>query len=145
MLRHRPLALLVPALVLVSALALVAGCGSKSTTEEPTAAGGTTASPTTPAPAADATPAVADGATLFKQKCAICHGPDGHGDGPTARALNPKPRNFHDVTYMNSRPDDSLLIVIRNGKGAMPKWGGVLKDEEITALVTHIRELSKKP
>lgn len=145
MLRHRPLALLVPALVLVSALALAAGCGSKSTTEETTAAGGTAAVPSSPTPAADAEPAAADGATLFKQKCAICHGPDGRGDGPTAKALNPKPRNFHDAAYMNTRPDDSLLVVIRNGKGAMPRWGGVLKDEEIDALVTYIRDLSKKP
>ena len=145
MFRQRPLALLAPALVLVAVLALAAGCGSKSSTEggsEPSGGSTPSASDASGTPAA---PAVLDGATLFKTRCAICHGPDGHGDGPTAKALNPKPRNFHDVAYMNSRSDDSLLTVIRNGKGAMPKWGGVLKEEEIAELLKHVRSLSTKP
>ncbi len=34
------------------------------------------------------------GKSLFKQNCSSCHGDTGHGDGPAAAALNPKPRNF---------------------------------------------------
>jgi mono/diheme cytochrome c family protein len=34
------------------------------------------------------------GAKLFKQNCSACHGDAGHGDGPAAFSLNPRPRNF---------------------------------------------------
>jgi len=37
---------------------------------------------------------VARGEALFKQNCTSCHGDAGHGDGPAAASLNPKPRDF---------------------------------------------------
>ena len=137
--RQKSLALLLPVLVLAMTLAMIAGCGSKSESTGETAMNATPeATPAAPA-------AAKDGPTVFKERCALCHGPDGHGDGPGSKALNPKPRNFHDKAYMASRSDDSLLFVIHNGKGAMPKWGGVLKEEEITAVLAHIRGLGEKP
>lgn len=59
--------------------------------------------------------------------------------------MKPKPRNFHDTAYMNSRTDAQLSEVIHQGKGAMPKWGGILTDAQITGLIKHIRELGKQP
>ena len=37
---------------------------------------------------------LARGEILFKQNCSSCHGETGHGDGPAAGTLNPRPRNF---------------------------------------------------
>jgi high-affinity iron transporter len=37
---------------------------------------------------------VAKGQAQFAKYCASCHGPKGEGDGPAAKALKPKPRNF---------------------------------------------------
>ncbi|MBX3016879.1 MAG: c-type cytochrome [Bdellovibrionaceae bacterium] len=37
---------------------------------------------------------VAHGKKLFAQNCALCHGNEGKGDGPSGAALNPKPRNL---------------------------------------------------
>jgi len=34
------------------------------------------------------------GSELFKRNCVQCHGELGHGDGPAAATLNPRPRNF---------------------------------------------------
>lgn len=34
------------------------------------------------------------GQKVYTTNCAMCHGPDGKGDGPAGAALNPKPRNF---------------------------------------------------
>jgi mono/diheme cytochrome c family protein len=37
---------------------------------------------------------MARGKTLYTQTCATCHGPEGKGDGPGGKGLNPVPRNF---------------------------------------------------
>jgi mono/diheme cytochrome c family protein len=36
----------------------------------------------------------ARGKELFESDCVQCHGPAGHGDGPAAATMNPRPRNF---------------------------------------------------
>src|SRR3546814_7611277 len=36
-------------------------------------------------------PNLARGQQLYAEQCAGCHGADGHGDGPLARQLEPKP------------------------------------------------------
>jgi mono/diheme cytochrome c family protein len=153
---RRSLATLPALMVALSALAftLALGCGGGSTGSGPgtTGTAGTTGSSSTPPPAAAETtkapaaaPAANAGATVFAQKCALCHGPDGRGDGPGSVALNPKPRNFHDQAYMATRTDAQLLAVIRDGKGAMPKWGALLSEAEQKAVLAHVRELGKKP
>ena len=143
MFRQKSLALLLPVLVLAMTLALTAGCGSKteSTGETATNAtpGGTTES-TTPA-----APAAMDGATVFKTRCAICHGPDGHGDGPSSKALNPKPRNFHDMEWQKSVKDDHLMKIIKLGGEAvgkskeMPANPDITSSQVITALKNKVR------
>src|SRR5262245_42232225 len=75
---------------------------------------------------------VAAGKAKFDQNCALCHGPEGKGDGPGAQNLNPKPRNFHDAAYMSGRTDEQLHKVIKEGGAAsgfspvMPAWGATL-------------------
>ena len=144
----------VPLLLLVTCFtfALATGCGGGGSSSEPSgSSAGTPPATNTPAPDATAPPAQPTlsgpelGAKVFKDRCALCHGPDGHGDGPGSKALNPKPRNLHDQAYMSTRTDEQLLEVIHNGKGAMPKWKGVLTEAEITAVFGHVRELGKKP
>ena len=147
--RARPmsaLAVLFVTAALANAVLVGCGGGNKSTTQnEPS-----TPAPsdqTTPAPSTTGTPAPAGdlGAQVYAQRCALCHGPTGHGDGPAAASLNPKPRNHTDGSYMNSRTDAQLLEVIHNGKGAMPAWKGVLSEEEIAAVLKHVRSLAVPP
>jgi len=85
------------------------------------------------------------GARVYAQRCAICHGSAGEGNGPAASGLNPRPRNHTDGAYMNGRTDAQLLAVIRNGKGAMPAWKGVLSEPEIRAVLVHVRSLAVPP
>ena len=40
------------------------------------------------------------------------------------------------------KPDMQLLTVIRNGKGVMPGYFGVLRDREILDVVAYLRTLS---
>jgi len=147
------------ALILLLALgsfsaALAAGCGGG----KPAGSAGSepAATPSTPESAAPATdsiavatptpaPAAGDlGAQVFAKRCVLCHGPSGHGDGAASKALNPKPRNFHDKAYMATRTDAQLLEVIHKGKGAMPKWEGQLSEAEIAAVLKHVRELGEQ-
>jgi high-affinity iron transporter len=39
----------------------------------------------------------ARGQELYVQSCAVCHGPQGNGDTPRARELNPPPANFREA------------------------------------------------
>ncbi len=147
--KARPLAPLAALLFLaVTTHAVLVGCGGKSQ-ESNTSAPGTGTSQPAPATQATADSAGARGdplvlgAKVYKDRCALCHGPEGKGDGPAAAGLNPKPRNHTDGTYMNSRTDDQLLQVIRGGKGAMPAWGSVLSEQEIQAVLKHVRSLAR--
>jgi mono/diheme cytochrome c family protein len=81
-----------------------------------------------------------DGATLFKTKCAMCHGPDGKGDSPMGKKLNVRDLGSPDV---QKQSDAELATIIEKGKNKMPAFGGKLSAEQITALVSHIRELGK--
>src|ERR1700694_4808949 len=45
-------------------------------------------------PGADLPPNVPLGARVFARRCAVCHGPDGRGNGPAAPSLIPRPRDF---------------------------------------------------
>ncbi len=123
--------------------ALVAGCGGKSEQSSEGSSASQTQS-ATQAPAASA-PVELDGAKIYAEKCALCHGPNGKGDGPGGAALNPKPRDHTDGKYMNTRTDEQLLEVIHNGKGNMPAWKGILTEEQMKAVLKHVRSLAVPP
>lgn len=119
----------------------------------------TTTTTTTTKPPSDQTPPAGTGSTdgsavtanlelgeqVYKQRCALCHGPDGHGDGPGAAALNPKPRNYHDSKYMSTKTDAELLAVIHNGKGAMPAWKAILNETQMKSVLMYERTFGGKP
>jgi mono/diheme cytochrome c family protein len=90
-----------------------------------------------------------DGARLYARWCASCHGARGEGNGPNAPHLPVPPANHTDKARESERPDDSLYDTIAGGGAIMsrsprmPAFGATLSDEEIRALVTHIRALCR--
>jgi mono/diheme cytochrome c family protein len=60
-------------------------------------------------------------ANLFAERCAQCHGANGAGDGPAAKALQPQPRNFHDPGWQSSVTDEQITKIIRFGGPAIGK------------------------
>src|SRR5512139_59202 len=44
------------------------------------------------------TDAATAGALVFDTNCSICHGPQGHGDGPAGVSLDPAPKNLVELT-----------------------------------------------
>ena len=132
-------------------IAVLGGCGKKEGAETTTNTETSTSS--TPAPATDTTAAPATGEVslalgekIVKERCVLCHGESGKGDGPGGAALNPKPRNWTDDSYMGTRTDDQLYDVIFNGKGSMPAWGktGILQPNEIRSAIMKVRTFDPK-
>ena len=126
---------------LIGLTLLLFGCGDSGSPPPPTAGSQPAAPATSPAPVqADA---------LYKQYCASCHGPDGKGNGPAAAALPVKPADHTNPVVMGKISDAELFKAIKEGgqavgkSPAMPPWGGTLKDEQIRALVAHVRSLAK--
>ena len=70
------------------------------------------------------------GAKVYAANCAACHQANGKGAGSfpaldgSKVVLGPKEGNFQ---------------IMLNGKGAMPKWGGVISDGDIAAVITYTR------
>jgi mono/diheme cytochrome c family protein len=89
-----------------------------------------------------------DGRALFLAHCAVCHGSTGRGDGPGGRVLRQRLRDFSDPGAMREADDRFLAAIIRKGSSqfgrsnAMPAWGMKLSDDQIRALVAHIRSLA---
>ncbi len=65
---------------------------------------------------------LAEGKALYARHCLHCHGPGGAGDGPTAKYLNPRPRDFRLGVYKftsTGTPEkasrDDLIETLRRG------------------------------
>lgn len=81
------------------------------------------------------------GAEVFKTNCQMCHGAEGHGDGPAGQALDPQPRNLAEL--QTKAGDDFLFWRISEGKPgtSMVAWKGILSKEQIWQVVSFIRTL----
>lgn len=125
--------------------ALVAACGGPPLN---VANGSAKAAPTQ---AAASAPGNKEATALFESLCFTCHGLTGHGDGPGAGALNPKPRSFADVKWQDSVTDEGIQKTIVYGGAAVgkspmmpaqPQLKG--KTEVLAALTRIVREFRGK-
>ena len=93
---------------------------------------------------ADDAPSVASdrGKIVYEQRCAMCHGPQGRGDGPEAPFLSPRPGSLISAAT-SVKSDADLMAVITNGKPrtAMPAWKDQLTDEQRQDVLAYIRTL----
>jgi cbb3-type cytochrome oxidase subunit 1/mono/diheme cytochrome c family protein len=79
------------------------------------------------------------GKELFARNCAGCHGADGHGDGPAAVALLPRPRDLATASFS----DRSLSEVLWNGvKGSSMHGWSDLPANDLRALAVHVQSLA---
>ncbi|MBI2504071.1 MAG: c-type cytochrome [Candidatus Latescibacteria bacterium] len=89
------------------------------------------------------------GKALFKRDCTICHGEEGKGDGPAARFLYPKPRDFTSgiykirSTYLPT--DEDLYQTISKGiPGTLMPAFAHLSPKERWDLVVYVKSFSEK-
>ncbi|MFO1327720.1 MAG: cytochrome c [Rubrivivax sp.] len=71
------------------------------------------------------------GSDLWSVHCQNCHGARGRPALPAAPDLS-QPQSLF-------KPDLMLLASIRNGRGAMPAFQGLLRDRDILDIVAHMR------
>src|SRR5438105_15952930 len=78
--------------------------------------------------------------TTFRTKCAVCHGQDG-GGSEVGKSMNVPDLRSPVVQKLS---DAQLAQIISNGKGGMPAFKASLSEDQIHALVTHIRSMRSK-
>jgi mono/diheme cytochrome c family protein len=102
--------------------------------------------PIDPKTVMDPTPELlARGKTLFNQTCATCHGPDGHGDGPGGKGLNPPPRNFTvNASWKNGTRVEEVYKTLDQGiqGSSMASYNYFTKKDRM-ALVHYVRSLGE--
>ncbi|MBV8344118.1 MAG: cytochrome c [Candidatus Eremiobacteraeota bacterium] len=118
----------------VALILLVAACAKSSN--------GASASASASAEAANPASA-SDGAVIYAANCSSCHQADGAGVSGAFPPLAGNP-------VVTGNPI-ALIAIVKNGldgkvvvnghaySGIMPRWGGVLSDEQIAAAITFIR------
>jgi mono/diheme cytochrome c family protein len=83
------------------------------------------------------------GQVLFNTNCALCHGPEGTGNGPLSGFFSPKPA---DLTgdRVQSLTNAELFLIITQGRGLMPSLAENLSAGERWDVINHVRTLKKK-
>ncbi|HXN26838.1 MAG TPA: cytochrome c [Candidatus Acidoferrales bacterium] len=76
----------------------------------------------------------------FRANCAACHGEDGVGSAAGKSLHVPDLRS----AAVQKLPDAELARIISDGKSAMPAFKGSLSEDQIHALVTHVRSLRQR-
>jgi len=100
-----------------------------------------------------------EGATMYKEYCASCHGVSGKGDGPAAPALKAAPANLTTLSARNGGqfPDAKVAESIKagpaipaHGSAEMPVWGPIFlamrtgaTDAEVQLRVHNLSEYIK--
>ena len=119
----------------------ISGCTSKDAAPaEPKAA------EPAPAPTPAAEPAgdpVAEAMGLFEDRCAVCHGLSGKGDGDGSAALDPKPRDFTSTEWQAEVTDDHLKKIIVYGGLAVGKAATMPPNPDLDAKPEVVAELVK--
>ncbi len=100
-------------------------------------------------------PTAYEGRRLYVSYCQLCHGVDGKGAGPLAKAMSISPADL--TTTVRSR-SDTILTKIITGEGrqtitgrdrhnllseSMPEWKSVFDESEVHALIAYLRFLSR--
>lgn len=76
-----------------------------------------------------------EGSALFTKQCIACHGEPGKNNGAQ---LNPLPGDPSSEKFRN-QTDGSLFYKITYGRGLMPKFSSVLKEDERWKIISYIR------
>ncbi len=80
------------------------------------------------------------GASVFKSKCALCHGADGAGNTSLGKQLQAADLRSKDV---QKRTNAELTKIVHDGQANMPPFADQLSDAEISHVIQYVRQLGK--
>ena len=88
----------------------------------------------------------ADAQATWDSTCAKCHGKT--GDGKTKMGAKLGIKDYTDASVQAEMKDEEMFKAIKegvkkDGKTLMKAYGSTLSDDEIKALVAHVRSLKK--
>jgi mono/diheme cytochrome c family protein len=90
------------------------------------------------------------GKAIFQKNCSVCHGSEGHGDGPAASGFNPRPANFLEDRRL-ATPEQKQIRIVTNGgpseklSAVMPAFEDALSPQEVRDAVAFIRLTVQAP
>ena len=84
------------------------------------------------------------GKAIYEKNCIACHGPQGKGDGPAGKVINPPAADFTSAAS-KKKSEAELMQVIENGKPgtAMISWKSQLSQAELNDLIGYVMTLRK--
>lgn len=97
-------------------------------------------------PVAASAESLATGETLFRRRCAGCHGVDAKG-GPPKDNGDPAASNLIDDKWDHGGTDGEIYAIIREGLGPdyrMEAFADRLSDAETWHIINYVRSLAKK-
>lgn len=86
---------------------------------------------------------IAKGEEIYNLYCFACHGETGYGDGAAGGAMGVKPANFHDAKFSKQK-EGTMFWKLSNGKGNMPPFKEILKEEQRWQLIAYLKEFGKQ-
>jgi copper resistance protein D len=83
---------------------------------------------------------VVQGAHLYAENCALCHGAGGNGDGPAAAGLTVRPADLT-APHLLAHPPGDLFWWVSNGRdhGVMPGFAGIMSPAERWDVINFVR------
>ncbi len=92
-------------------------------------------------PVAPTPESLAHGHAIFLDRCAPCHGPEGHGGGPVSKFFPPAP----DLAYVKvrERSDGFIWGTVSYGGKAMPPAREGLTERDRWDVVNWVREIQR--
>jgi mono/diheme cytochrome c family protein len=81
------------------------------------------------------------GQGVYSDKCAMCHGQDGRGNGPAAASFSPSPADFTSPAFWQNTSSAKITHTIENGHGPMPSID--LSSSQIKAVIEYMSQAFK--
>src|SRR3989338_2633697 len=121
--------------LLLAGIGLLAACGK----EEPVA-------PLTPGQTAFPMESILQGARVYQEHCAQCHGPDaqGHPDWQNPKVAAAPPLNGSGNDWKRTKAELVEVVlngVKRDGVPVMPSWKGRVNEQEVEDVITWFQAL----